>query len=123
MDKGKPEAGKLYSLTGGHGTPSIASGNTWAESEVKENGVLGAGTRQTEKNKIGSKKERTFRVTSYETCHFEQIVKVPEVYTDGEYDQGETEGKAIEKAGDIGEWGNAEYGEVTDQEAQEIDGN
>ncbi len=31
----KPEAGKLYSLTGGHGTPSIASGNTWAESEVK----------------------------------------------------------------------------------------
>ena len=47
-------------------------------------------------------KERTFRVTSYETCHFEQIVKVPEVYTDGEYDQGETEGKAIEKAGDNG---------------------
>ena len=35
-DKGKPEAGKVYSLTGGHGTPSIASGNTWAESEVKE---------------------------------------------------------------------------------------
>ena len=68
-------------------------------------------------------KERTFRVTSYETCHFEQIVKVPEVYTDGEYDQGETEGKAIEKAGDIGEWGNAEYGEVQDQEAQEINGN
>ncbi len=67
-------------------------------------------------------KMRTFRVTSYETCHFEQIVKVPEVYTDGEYDQGETEGKAIEKAGDIGEWGNAEYGEVQDQEAQEIDG-
>ena len=36
MDKGKPEAGKVYSLTGGHGTPSIANGNTWAESEVKE---------------------------------------------------------------------------------------
>ena len=32
----KPEPGKVYSLTGGHGTPSIASGNTWAESEVKE---------------------------------------------------------------------------------------
>ena len=123
MDKGKPEAGKLYSLTGGHGTPSIASGNTWAESEIKDESVLGAGTRQTEKNKTGSKKERTFRVTSYETCHFEQIVKVPEVYTDGEYDQGETEGKAIEKAGEIGEWGNAEYGEVQDQEAQEINGN
>ena len=57
MDKGKPEAGKLYSLTGGHGTPSIASGNTWAESEVKDNGVLGAGTRQTEKNKTGSNRK------------------------------------------------------------------
>jgi UDP-N-acetylglucosamine:LPS N-acetylglucosamine transferase len=52
VDKGKPEAGKVYSLTGGHGTPSIASGNTWAESEVKEDNVLGDGTRQTEKNKI-----------------------------------------------------------------------
>ena len=49
IDKGKPEAGKIYSLTGlGN---SIANGNTWAESEVKENGVLGVGTRQTEKNK------------------------------------------------------------------------
>ena len=123
MDKGKPEPGKEYALTGGHGTPSIASGNTWAESEIKDESVLGVGTRQTEKNKTDSKKERTFRVTSYETCHFEQIVKVPEVYTDGEYDQGETEGKAIEKAGEIGEWGSAEYGEVQDQEAEEIDGN
>ena len=35
MDKGKPIAGKLYSLTGGADTPSIASGNTWAESEAK----------------------------------------------------------------------------------------
>jgi hypothetical protein len=33
-DKGKPEAGKIYALTGGKGTPSIAAGNTWAESEV-----------------------------------------------------------------------------------------
>ena len=115
----KPEADKVYALTGGHGDKCIANGNTWAESEVKDNGVLGVGTRQTEKNKTDSKKERTFRVTSYETCHFEQIVKVPEVYTDGEYDQGETEGLAIEKAGE-GDWGPAEFGEVTDQEAQEI---
>ena len=35
MDKGKPIAGKLYSLTGGADTPSIANGNTWAESEAK----------------------------------------------------------------------------------------
>ena len=32
----KPEAGVIYSLTGGPNTPSIANGNTWAESEVKE---------------------------------------------------------------------------------------
>ncbi len=57
MDKGKPEAGKIYALTGGHDTPSIASGNTWAESEVKENGVLGVGTSQTEKNKTDSKRK------------------------------------------------------------------
>ena len=36
VDKGKPEAGKVYALTGGPGTPSIANGNTWAESEVKD---------------------------------------------------------------------------------------
>ena len=35
MDKGKPIAGKLYSLTGGADTPSIANGNTWTESEAK----------------------------------------------------------------------------------------
>ena len=35
MDKGKPIAGKLYSLTGGADTPSITNGNTWAESEAK----------------------------------------------------------------------------------------
>jgi hypothetical protein len=32
----KPEYGKIYALTGGHGQRSIASGNTWAESEVKK---------------------------------------------------------------------------------------
>ena len=30
----KPEAGKQYALTGGSDEPSIAAGNTWAESEV-----------------------------------------------------------------------------------------
>jgi hypothetical protein len=33
----KPEQGKIYSLTSGNGEPCIAKGNTWAESEVKEN--------------------------------------------------------------------------------------
>jgi hypothetical protein len=32
----KPEQGKIYSLFGGENQPSIAAGNTWAESEVKE---------------------------------------------------------------------------------------
>ena len=33
-DKGKPEKGKIYRLTGGPNEKSIAQGNTWAESEV-----------------------------------------------------------------------------------------
>ncbi len=33
-DKGRPEPGKQYRLTGGTGTPAISNGNTWAESEV-----------------------------------------------------------------------------------------
>ena len=32
----KPQEGKVYALTGGHGQPSIAAGNTWAESLVEE---------------------------------------------------------------------------------------
>ena len=31
----KPEDGKVYSLTGAKGTACIANGNTWKESEVK----------------------------------------------------------------------------------------
>ena len=68
MDKGKPIAGKLYSLTGGADTPSIASGNTWAESEVKEdNVVLGDGTRQTEKNKTVSTPDKLYQVKLLKT--------------------------------------------------------
>ena len=32
----KPEAGKVYALTGGPGSRCIANGNTWSESEVKD---------------------------------------------------------------------------------------
>ena len=32
----KPEAGKVYALTGGPGTRCIANGNTWKDSEVKD---------------------------------------------------------------------------------------
>ena len=32
----KPEQGKQYVLVGGAGVPSIAAGNSWAESEVKK---------------------------------------------------------------------------------------
>ena len=31
----KPEADKVYALTGGHGDKCIANGNTWEESEVQ----------------------------------------------------------------------------------------
>ena len=34
--KDKPEAGKLYALTGAPGSKCIANGNTWAESVVGE---------------------------------------------------------------------------------------
>ena len=35
-DKGRPETDKLYVLVGGTDTPSIANGNTWAESEISK---------------------------------------------------------------------------------------
>ena len=35
VKKDKPEAGKVYALTGARGTRCIANGNTWAESEVQ----------------------------------------------------------------------------------------
>ena len=35
-DRGRPEPGKLYALTGGRGQPSIAGGSSWAESEVPQ---------------------------------------------------------------------------------------
>jgi len=34
-DKGRPEEGKVYALTGGAGRPSIANGNTWKESQME----------------------------------------------------------------------------------------
>jgi hypothetical protein len=34
-EQDKPEQGKQYRLIGGKDTPSIANGNSWAESEVK----------------------------------------------------------------------------------------
>ena len=35
-DKGKPEEGVVYCLIGTADKPSIANGNTWEESKVKE---------------------------------------------------------------------------------------
>jgi len=32
----KPEEGKVYALTGDRGTRCIANGNTWKDSEVKD---------------------------------------------------------------------------------------
>ena len=69
-------------------------------------------------------KLRKFIVRSWETVHFEQEVEVPEVIDpeDGEYDEGETQGKAIEKAGAVGDWGdpNFDCSEIQDQDAEEI---
>ena len=90
MDKGKPEPGKIYSLTGGHGTPSIASGNTWAESEIKDESVLGVGTRQTEKNKTDSKRKYKIAVD------FDGRREDGE-YLDGRVVQAEDEDEALHK--------------------------
>lgn len=34
--KNEPEEGKIYALTGGPDDACISNGNTWAESEIKE---------------------------------------------------------------------------------------
>ena len=36
VEKDKPEDDKVYALTGAKGTPCILNGNTWKESEVKD---------------------------------------------------------------------------------------
>ena len=38
----KPEAGKVYALTGGPGSRCIANGNSWKESEVDQDLAAGA---------------------------------------------------------------------------------
>ena len=65
-------------------------------------------------------KTKEFRVTSYEKVWYEQDVVVPEVYVDGQYDESETRDLAIETAGNKGEWGGPEGGEVEEQVAEEI---
>ena len=86
----KPEPGKEYALTGKTGDKCIANGNTWAESEVKENGVLGAGTRQTEKNKTGSNRKYKIAVD------FDGRREDGE-YLDGRVIQAEDEDEALNK--------------------------
>ena len=36
VEKDKPEPNKTYALTGGQGARCIANGNTWKDSEVKD---------------------------------------------------------------------------------------
>ena len=86
----KPEADKVYALTGGHGDKCIANGNTWAESEVKDNGVLGVGTRQTEKNKTDS--NRNYKIA----VDFDGRREDGE-YLDGRVVQAEDEDEALHK--------------------------
>ena len=37
----KPEAGKVYALTGGPGSRCIANGNSWKDSEVRDEPAAG----------------------------------------------------------------------------------
>ena len=86
----KPEADKVYALTGGHGDKCIANGKTWAESEVKDNGVLGVGTRQTEKKKTDSKRKDKIDV------EFDGRREDGE-YLDGRVVQAQDEDEALDK--------------------------
>ena len=86
----KPEADKVYALTGGHGDKCIANGNTWAESEVKDNGVLGVGTRQTEKNQTDSNRKYKIAVD------FDGRREDGE-YLDGRVVQAQDEDEALDK--------------------------
>ena len=40
-DRGKPEQGKIYSLTGGSDGPSISSGDSWKDSEISHEQAYG----------------------------------------------------------------------------------
>ena len=43
IEANKPEAGKVYALTGGPGSRCIANGNSWKESEVDQDLAADAG--------------------------------------------------------------------------------
>ena len=86
----KPEADKVYALTGGHGDKCIANGNTWAESEIKHESGLGVGTRQTEKNKTDSKRKYKIAVD------FDGRREDGE-YLDGRVVQAQDEDEALDK--------------------------
>ena len=49
----KPEAGKVYALTGARDARCIANGNTWEESEVKDPADRSIG-REAQTNKVSS---------------------------------------------------------------------
>tara|TARA_Y100001938_G_C7968644_1_gene368177 strand:+ start:710 stop:889 length:180 start_codon:yes stop_codon:yes gene_type:complete len=53
IKKDKPEAGKVYALTGARGARCIANGNTWEESEVKDPADRSLG-REAQTNKLSS---------------------------------------------------------------------
>ena len=59
LSEDKPEPGKIYALTGGHDTPTIENGNTWAESEVKKDKIqrIKIERRQNEEKKRIKKKK------------------------------------------------------------------
>ena len=42
IEANKPEAGKVYALTGGPGSRCIANGSSWKESEVDQDLAAGA---------------------------------------------------------------------------------
>ena len=63
--KDEPEPGKIYALTGGPDDRAISNGNSWAESEVKEDKKKPEG-KPKKKSSKGIKKDAVDDIMAYE---------------------------------------------------------
>ena len=77
-DKGKPEPGKQYALTGGTGEPNIAAGNTWKESEVNPGKIA-----EVKEIKTGDNIKYTEKHGPYAFSYKMQVVGKPKATPEG----------------------------------------
>lgn len=116
-DKGQPEPGKQYALTGGRDTPSIARGDTWAESEVKEKPIGPNVERGTPASQVHPKEKPGFKphpsgktpreimddtegergVGAYKEPKFDPRISNEEKIREAERERKETEAQRMER--------------------------